>query len=84
MKQRAELETKTKQQSQDQSDIYQYLRSKLKDNYVAIAELETKVRGGERAAAHTATSPSPPVSRPLRVQKTSPRALLCSACAFTH
>lgn len=47
MKQRAELETRAKQQSQDQSDIYQYLRNKLKDNYVAIAELETKVsRGG--------------------------------------
>lgn len=42
--QRAELETKAKQQSQDQSDIYQYLRKKLKDNYVAIAELETEVR----------------------------------------
>ncbi|CAN0156276.1 unnamed protein product, partial [Ectocarpus sp. 12 AP-2014] len=41
--QRAELETKAKQQSQDQSDIYQYLRKKLKDNYVAIAELETQV-----------------------------------------
>ncbi|CAN0050906.1 unnamed protein product, partial [Ectocarpus fasciculatus] len=41
--QRAELETKAKQQSQDQSDIYQYLRKKLKDNYVAIAELETEV-----------------------------------------
>ena len=43
LKQREELETKAKQQSQDQSDIYQYLRKKLKDNYVAIAELETKV-----------------------------------------
>lgn len=42
--QTAELETKAKQQSQDQSDIYQYLRKKLKDNYVAIAELETEVR----------------------------------------
>ncbi|CAM9388248.1 unnamed protein product, partial [Ectocarpus sp. 13 AM-2016] len=41
--QRAELETKAKQQSQDQSDIYQYLRKKLQDNYVAIAELETQV-----------------------------------------
>lgn len=47
LKQRAELETKAKQQSEDQSDIYQYLRNKLKDNYVAIAELETKVRRGE-------------------------------------
>lgn len=43
LRQRAELETRAKQQSQDQSDIYQYLRNKLKDNYVAIAELETKV-----------------------------------------
>lgn len=43
MKQRSELETKVKQQSQDQNDIYQYLRNKLKNNYVAIAELETKV-----------------------------------------
>lgn len=44
VKQKAELETKARQQSQDQSDIYQYLRNKLKDNYVAIAELENKVR----------------------------------------
>lgn len=44
LKQRAELETRAKQQSEDQSDIYQYLRNKLKDNYVDIAELETKVR----------------------------------------
>ncbi|CAM9499246.1 unnamed protein product [Scytosiphon promiscuus] len=43
VKQKAELETKAKQQSQDQSDIYQYLRNKLKDNYVAIAELENQV-----------------------------------------
>eukprot|EP00903_Cladosiphon_okamuranus_P020041 g18408.t1 len=42
-KQRAELETRAKQQSEEQSDIYQYLRNKLKDNYVAIDELETKV-----------------------------------------
>lgn len=43
MKQQSELETKVKQQSQDQNDVYQYLRNKLKNNYVAIAELETKV-----------------------------------------
>ncbi|CAM9197469.1 unnamed protein product [Hapterophycus canaliculatus] len=43
VKQKAELETKAKQQSQDQSDVYQYLRNKLKDNYVAIAELENQV-----------------------------------------
>eukprot|EP00752_Nemacystus_decipiens_P013317 g11795.t2 len=43
LKQRAELEARAKQQSEDQSEIYQYLRNKLKDNYVAIAELETKV-----------------------------------------
>lgn len=54
LKQREELETKAKQQSQDQSDIYQYLRKKLKDNYVAIAELETKV--GRRASTNTRDS----------------------------
>lgn len=43
VKQKAELETKARQQSQEQSDIYQYLRNKLKDNYVAIAELENQV-----------------------------------------
>lgn len=43
MKQRLDLETEVKQQSQDQNDIYQYLRDKLKNNYVAIADLETKV-----------------------------------------
>lgn len=53
LKQREELETKAKQQTQEQSDIYQYLRKKLKDNYVAIAELEAKVR--HRARTYTRT-----------------------------
>lgn len=58
LKQRAELETRAKQQSEEQSDIYQYLRNKLKDNYVAIAELETKVGRGARVVT-TATSAYP-------------------------
>lgn len=44
MRQKSEIEVKTEQQAQDQVDIYQYLRKKLRDNYVTIAELETKVR----------------------------------------
>lgn len=48
VKQQSELETRVKQQSQEQNDIYQYLRNKLKSNYVAIAELETKVWKRER------------------------------------
>lgn len=38
------LEREISQQSQEQNDVYQYLRKKLKDNYVAIAALEAKVR----------------------------------------
>lgn len=46
VRQKADIEAKTEQQSQDQNDIYQYLRKKLKDNYASIAELETKARTG--------------------------------------
>lgn len=71
LKQRAELETKAKQQSEDQSDIYQYLRNKLKDNYVAIAELETKVRRGGTAHNHTnwLAALSPYLSLSLRLPR---------------
>lgn len=44
LQQKIDIQTRTAEQSQDQSAIYQYLRKKLQDNYVAIAELETKVR----------------------------------------
>lgn len=43
-KKKALLESEISKQSQEQNDIYQYLRKKLEDNYVAIAALETKVR----------------------------------------
>ena len=42
MNQRGKMKAKLEQQSRDQSDISQYLRNKLKDNYANIAELETK------------------------------------------
>lgn len=76
------LESEISQQSQEQNDIYQYLRKKLKDNYVAIAALETKVRKG---ISHVLTLfiPPPPsdnvscilqsirIDSPLRMQEES-------------
>lgn len=44
LRQKRELEEEMEEQSQDQNDIYQYLRKKLKDNYIAIAALESKAR----------------------------------------
>lgn len=54
------LEGEISQQSQEQNDIYQYLRKKLKDNYVAIAALEAKAR---KEACYNR-------SRPFRPKKT--------------
>lgn len=65
MKQRVDLETRARQQSQDQSDIYQYLRNKLKDNYVAIAELETKVWVGSEYCPDSEPSAPFPLSAAL-------------------
>lgn len=55
VRQKADIEAQTEQQSQDQNDIYQYLRGKLKDNYVAISELEAKVSLFETLASCLAT-----------------------------
>lgn len=73
LKQREELETKTKQQTQDQSDIYQYLRKKLKDNYVAIAELETKVRRRARTNTRTFSKLSKSMFGGLRHRRKPPQ-----------
>lgn len=52
LQQKAELEAQILQHSRDQNDVCEYLTSKLEGKYMAIAELEMKVR----ALAHAAIS----------------------------
>lgn len=42
MNQKEDIEAKMEEQSRDQSDIYDYLRDKLKKNFVSIADLEAQ------------------------------------------